>query len=41
MRVVMTDRELRISNYRREIIVPLRDVDQVTGEATGGSTATR
>src|SRR5579863_1205949 len=30
MRVVMTDRELRISNYRREIVVPLSDVDQVT-----------
>src|SRR5437763_1143410 len=30
MRVVMTDRELRISNYRREIIVPLSDVDEVT-----------
>ena len=30
MRVVMTDRELRISNYRREIVVPLSDVDEVT-----------
>jgi hypothetical protein len=30
MRVVMTDRELRISNYLREIVVPLSDVDQVT-----------
>jgi hypothetical protein len=30
MRVVMTDRELRISNYRREIVVPLSEVDQVT-----------
>ena len=30
MRVVMTDRELRISNYRREIVVPLSDIDEVT-----------
>jgi len=30
MRVVMTERELRISNYLREIVVPLGDVDQVT-----------
>jgi hypothetical protein len=30
MRVVMTDGELRISNYRREIVVPLSEVDQVT-----------
>jgi len=30
MRVAMTDRELRISNYRREVVVPLSDVDQVT-----------
>ena len=30
MRVVLTDRELRISNYRREIVVPLSDVDEVT-----------
>jgi hypothetical protein len=30
LRVVMTDRELRISNYRREIVVPLSDIDQVT-----------
>jgi hypothetical protein len=30
MRVVMTDRELRISNYLREIVVPLSDIDQVT-----------
>ncbi len=30
MRVVMTDSELRISNYRREIVVPLSDVDEVT-----------
>ena len=30
MRVVMTDRELRISNYLREIVVPLSDVDQVS-----------
>jgi len=30
MRVVLTDRELRISNYRREIVVPLSDVDGVT-----------
>jgi hypothetical protein len=30
MRVVMTDSELRISNYRREIVVPLSDIDQVT-----------
>ena len=30
MRVVMTDRELRISNYLREIVVPLSDVDEVT-----------
>ena len=30
VRVVMTDRELRISNYRREIVVPLGDIDQVT-----------
>ncbi len=30
VRVVMTDRELRISNYRREIVVPLSDVDEVT-----------
>jgi hypothetical protein len=29
-RVVMTDGELRISNYRREIVVPLSDVDEVT-----------
>lgn len=29
VRVVMTDRELRISNYRREIVVPLSDVEQV------------
>ena len=30
MRVVMTDSELRISNFLREIVVPLSDVDQVT-----------
>ena len=30
VQVVMTDRELRISNYRREIVVPLSDVDKVT-----------
>ena len=30
MRVVMTDMELRISNYRREIVVPLSDVEEVT-----------
>jgi len=30
MRVVMTERELRISNYRREIVVPLSEVDEVT-----------
>ena len=30
MRVVMTERELRISNYRREIVVALSDVDEVT-----------
>jgi hypothetical protein len=30
MRVAMTDGELRISNYRREIVVPLSDVDEVT-----------
>jgi hypothetical protein len=30
MRVVMTDQELRISNYRRQIVVPLADVDEVT-----------
>lgn len=30
MRVVMTDSALRISNYRREIVVPLSDVDEVT-----------
>jgi hypothetical protein len=30
MRVVMTDRDLRISNYRREIVVPLSDVDDVS-----------
>jgi hypothetical protein len=30
MRVAMTDSELRISNYRREIVVPLSDVDEVT-----------
>jgi hypothetical protein len=29
-RVVMTDGELRISNYRREIVVPLSEVDEVT-----------
>jgi hypothetical protein len=29
-RVVMTDSELRISNYRREIVVPLSEVDEVT-----------
>jgi hypothetical protein len=30
MRVVMTDRELRISNYLREVVVPLSDIDDVT-----------
>ena len=30
MRVVMTDRELRISNYLREILVPLSDVGEVS-----------
>lgn len=30
MRVVLTERELRISNFRREIVVPLSDIDQVT-----------
>jgi hypothetical protein len=30
MRVVMTDGELLISNYLREIVVPLSDIDQVT-----------
>jgi hypothetical protein len=29
-RVVMTEGELRISNYRREIVVPLTDLDEVT-----------
>ena len=30
VRVVMTERELRISNYRREIVVPLSEIDEVT-----------
>ena len=30
VRVVMTDRELRISSYLREIVVPLSAIDEVT-----------